>query len=352
MGTSLWIVDSSVDDLWGNPQIKDAAHQIRKGEVVAFPTETVYGLGANALDSTAVKKIFEAKGRPSDNPLIVHIAEKDQLRELVDEVTPVGEKLMNAFWPGPLSLIFKKKEGVFSELVTAGLDTVAIRVPEHPVAIALLKEADVPVAAPSANRSGRPSPTTAKHVLDDLHGRIKGVVDGGETGYGLESTVVDCTGDIPIILRPGSITAEDIRELIGEVLVDPALKDEKEAPKSPGMKYRHYAPEHPLFLVEGPIQLLQEFVDRFNQEGKRVGVLSTQENHQNITADATIVIGSEEELSSVAHSLYDTLRKSDQLNVDILLSQTFPEKGVGQAIMNRLRKAAGNQVLTEENLKK
>ncbi|MET3699025.1 L-threonylcarbamoyladenylate synthase [Bacillus oleivorans] len=352
MGTTLWIVDINVDELWETPEIKQAADYLCKGEVIAFPTETVYGLGANATDSQAVKKIFEAKGRPSDNPLIVHIADPKQMKELVDEVTPVGQQLIEAFCPGPISLIFKKKEGVFSELVTAGLDTVAIRIPEHPVAFALLRAAGVPVAAPSANRSGKPSPTSAEHVMDDLNGFIKGVIDGGETGYGLESTVVDCTGEVPVILRPGSITADAIKEVVGEVIVDPALKDEKEAPRAPGMKYRHYAPDHPLYLVDGTSELLQSFVNQFKRDGKRIGVITTRENQAKIDADAIIVMGSQADLSSIAHSLYDSLRKSDVLDVDILLSLCFPEEGVGQAIMNRLRKAAGNRVLTQADLAK
>ncbi|HWO78124.1 MAG TPA: L-threonylcarbamoyladenylate synthase [Bacillus sp. (in: firmicutes)] len=350
MGTTLWIVDINVDGLWETPEIRQAANFLREGEVIAFPTETVYGLGANATDSEAVKKIFEAKGRPSDNPLIVHIADPKQINELVDEVTPIGKQLIEAFSPGPISFIFKKKEGVFSDLVTAGLDTVAIRIPEHPVAYALLKAAAVPVAAPSANRSGRPSPTSAQHVMDDLNGLIKGVIDGGETGYGLESTVVDCTGEVPVILRPGSITADEIKEVIGAVIVDPALKNETEAPRAPGMKYRHYAPDHPLYLVDGSLELLQSFVNQFKRDGKRVGVIATRENLAKIDADAMIVMGSETDLSSIAHSLYDSLRKSDVLDVDVLLSLCFPEEGVGQAIMNRLRKAAGNRVLTESDL--
>lgn len=350
LGTNLWIVDITVDELWENPGLLEAANYLRKGEVVAFPTETVYGLGANATDSGAVKKIFEAKGRPSDNPLIVHIADQRQVKELVHEITPIGEKLMKAFWPGPLSLIFRKKPGVFSDLVTAGLDTVAIRMPDHPVALALLKESAVPIAAPSANRSGKPSPTTAQHVLDDLNGRIKGVLDGGETGYGLESTVVDCTGNVPVILRPGSITEDDIRHVIGNVLIDPGLKNEKEAPRSPGMKYRHYAPEHPLYLVDGGSDLLQEIVNQLQKDGKRVGVLTTNEIETRIEADAKISLGSEKDPASIAHSLYDSLRKSDLLNVDILLSLCLSEQGIGKAIMNRMRKAAGNRVLTKADL--
>ena len=246
MNTKVWKVDKYVDNLENNPQVVDAANFLRENEVVALPTETVYGLGGNAKSDVAVAKIFAAKGRPSDNPLIIHIAEKKQLSTFVAEVPDKAEVLMEAFWPGPLTIIFKKKEGVLAETATAGLATVAVRMPDHPVALALLKRCGLPIAAPSANSSGKPSPTNAQHVMDDLNGKIAGVIDGGATGIGVESTVIDCTEAIPVILRPGGVTKEQLEAVIGEVRVDAALTDEAARPKAPGMKYRHYAPNAPL----------------------------------------------------------------------------------------------------------
>ncbi len=262
-----WIVENDVENNKSYPQIVEAARILQENEVVAFPTETVYGLGANAKSDAAVEKIFKAKGRPSDNPLIVHISNKNQLEGLVMSVPSSAEKLIEAYWPGPLTIIFNKKENVLSEKVTAGLDTVAIRMPDHPVALAIIEAAGLPIAAPSANRSGKPSPTTAQHVIDDLDGRIIGVVDGGETGVGVESTVVDCTGPVPIILRPGGVTKEQLQEVVGEIIVDPSLKEGKGAPKSPGMKYTHYAPDAPVYLVEGNSAVIQNLVDEKRKEG-------------------------------------------------------------------------------------
>ncbi|MEH6956774.1 L-threonylcarbamoyladenylate synthase, partial [Neobacillus drentensis] len=251
MNTKVWKVDKSVDNLESNPQVVDAANFLRDNEVVALPTETVYGLGGNAESDVAVAKIFAAKGRPSDNPLIIHIADKKQLSTFVAEVPDKAEVLMEAFWPGPLTIIFKKKEGVLAESATAGLATIAVRMPDHPVALALLKCCGLPIAAPSANSSGKPSPTNAQHVLDDLNGKIAGVIDGGATGIGVESTVIDCTEAIPVILRPGGVTKEQLKAVIGEVRVDAALTDEAARPKAPGMKYQHYAPNAPLYMVSG-----------------------------------------------------------------------------------------------------
>ena len=347
MNTNVWIVDKYVDNLENNPQVVDAANFLRKNEVVALPTETVYGLGGNAESDEAVAKIFAAKGRPVDNPLIIHIANRSQLSSFVSEVPKTAEKLIDAFWPGPLTIIFKKKDGVLSEKATAGLNTVAVRMPDHPVALALLKTCGLPIAAPSANSSGHPSPTKAQHVLDDLNGKIAGVLDGGATGVGVESTVIDCTEVIPVILRPGGVTKEQLEAVIGFVDEDASLMDQSARPKAPGMKYTHYAPNAPLYMVAGPKEFLQSLVAEKQQEGLRVGVLTTEENRQFYEADVVLSCGKRAELKTVAAALYDTLRSFNQDNVDIIFSEIFPNEGVGHAIMNRLQKAAGHKLITE-----
>ncbi|HHT7237515.1 TPA: L-threonylcarbamoyladenylate synthase [Bacillus cereus] len=346
MHTNMWIVDNVVERKKYYPQLKEAARLLRENEAVAFPTETVYGLGANAMDDEAIAKIFEAKGRPSDNPLIVHIGTKSQLDGIVREIPPVAEKLMEHFWPGPLTIILPRKKGI-SERVTAGLNTVGVRMPDHPVALALLEEANVPVAAPSANRSGRPSPTLASHVYEDLNGKIAGIVDGGATGVGVESTVIDCTSEVPTILRPGGITKEQLEAVIGNVSLDPALKDEKEKPKSPGMKYTHYAPKAPLSIVEGSHEFIQRIVDEKKKEGFKVGVLTTEEYQRVYSADIVLSCGVRSDLASVATKLYDVLRTFDASEVDVIFSESFPNEGIGNAIMNRLTKAAGHHIITE-----
>ena len=348
MNTKLWKVDKFVDISENNPHLVVAAELLRKNEVVALPTETVYGLGGNAKSDEAVAKIFAAKGRPGDNPLIIHIAERAQLQEFVSEIPEKASILMDAFWPGPLTIIFKKKVDVLSEKATAGLDTVAVRMPNHPVALALLKKSGLPIAAPSANSSGKPSPTHAEHVLADLAGKIAGVLDGGATGVGVESTVVDCTEQVPVILRPGGVTKEQLEEVVGEVRVDPALSGTGELkPKSPGMKYRHYAPNAPLYLVEGSQSFLQELVDEKRRENLRVGVLTTEENLPSFHADIVLACGRRVELTSVATALYETLRTFNDEKADIIFSEMFPSTGVGHAIMNRLQKAAGNKIIKE-----
>ncbi|WP_410984943.1 L-threonylcarbamoyladenylate synthase [Bacillus cereus] len=347
MHTNMWIVDNVVEIKKDYPQLQEAARLLRENEAIAFPTETVYGLGANAMNDEAIAKIFEAKGRPSDNPLIVHIGAKSQLGEIVREITPVAEVLMKHFWPGPLTIILPKKDGI-SEKVTAGLDTVGVRMPDHPVALALIEAANVPVAAPSANRSGRPSPTLAHHVYEDLNGKIAGIVDGGATGVGVESTVVDCTSEVPTILRPGGITKEQLEEVIGTVSLDPGLKDEKEKPKAPGMKYTHYAPKAPLSIVEGSREFIQQLVDKKKEEGYTVGVLTTEEYQHVYKADVVIPCGVRSNLASVATKLYDVLRTFDASKVDVIFSESFPNEGIGNAIMNRLTKAAGHHIIIEE----
>ncbi|OXS78987.1 L-threonylcarbamoyladenylate synthase [Domibacillus enclensis] len=346
MKTKHWIVDKFGITNKHYPQIQEAASLLQQGEVVAFPTETVYGLGGQVKMDKAVEKIFQAKGRPSDNPLIVHIADNRDLDELAHSIPAYAYQLMDAFWPGPLTVVVPKKEDVLSDRVTAGLQTVAIRMPNHPAALALIKEAGVPVAAPSANRSGKPSPTTAAHVLEDLNGRIAGVVDAGETGVGLESTVVDCTGPYPVILRPGGITQENIVSIVGQASTDAVLKKEEKAPKSPGMKYTHYAPEAPLYLMEGKPAALQAKVEEWQAEGKKVGVLATEETAEQYHADAIITCGQRSDLESVARKLYTAIRSFNDSQVDVIIAETFSKDGLGEAIMNRLEKAAGHKWIT------
>ncbi|GAE27222.1 YrdC/Sua5 family protein [Halalkalibacter wakoensis JCM 9140] len=340
--TKIWSVDNSFESEENLRLLREAALWIKKGEVIAFPTETVYGLGANALEEEAVKKIFEAKGRPSDNPLIVHIAETHQLKELVADIPTVAEQLMKHFWPGALTLIFKKKQ-VVAPSVTAGLETVAVRMPDHDVARALLKEAGVPVAAPSANLSGKPSPTTAQHVYHDLVGRIRGIVDGGKTGVGLESTVLDCSKPVPVLYRPGGVTKEEIEAVIGPIEVDPALLAADQTPASPGMKYKHYSPVGTVYLVQDTAKI-PDLVSRAKKDGKRVGVLTTVENEGKYEADVVVACGSRMKLATVASELYQSLRRFDDDEVEVIFAEMFPYEGLGIAIMNRLEKAAAGEI--------
>lgn len=337
--------------------LQQAAEILRSGGTVAFPTETVYGLGADALNPGAVEKIFTAKGRPNDNPLIVHVANQKDIEPLVKEIPELAVPLMEQFWPGPLTLIFSKSDLV-PDVVSGGLDTVGIRIPAHPVALALLKAARIPVAAPSANISGRPSPTSAYHVLKDLTGKIDAVIDGGKASVGLESTVLDITADIPTILRPGGVTLEQLQEVLTKVEIDPALKqhdlNEDIKPKSPGMKYTHYAPRAEIWLVLGTEELvakkLKSLVNESRAEGKRVGIISTEEmlfwsREYNPNPDHWEILGSKDNLPEVASRLFQALRNCDRYHLDIVFAQTVPEVGIGVAIMNRLRKAAGNRVI-------
>ena len=326
--------------------IKEAANLLRKKEIVAFPTETVYGLGADATSDEAVSKIFKAKGRPSDNPLIVHIGDQSQLEQVVSEVTEKAKNLMESFWPGPLTIILPKKDDL-SDLVTAGLNTVGVRIPDHLVSLELLKEVNLPIAAPSANASGKPSPTTANHVWEDLNGKIAGIVDGGATGVGVESTVIDCTTEIPVILRPGGITKEEIEAVIGPVQIDAALKNTEATPKSPGMKYTHYAPNAPMTLVKGSPEFLNELIKEAKEQGKKVGVLTTNENKTAYKADLVIACGKKDDILSVAQGLYDSIRSFNECKLDIIYSESFDESGLGQAVMNRLIKASGHRIIKE-----
>lgn len=344
--TISWTVDKNVHNLKQSPQINEAAALLRQNEVVAFPTETVYGLGANALSDEAVGKIFAAKGRPADNPLIVHISSKKQLTSLVSHVPEWAKTLIDAFWPGPLTVILPVGEDVGKQ-VTAGLSTVAVRMPSHPVALALIEAAGIPIAAPSANRSGKPSPTTAAHVKNDLDGRIAGIVDGGETGIGVESTVVDGGGDVVTILRPGGTAKAELEGVVGKVVFDRASLQTSDAPKSPGMKYRHYAPSADLYLVDGSFSFIQDIVNKRLESGTKVGVLTTDECKQDYHADTVLSCGTRSDLRTIAHGLYNALRTFDEQDVEQIYSEVFPEVGVGEAVMNRLKKSAAGRMIKE-----
>ena len=338
------IINASDDEA-----LKTAAHALREGQLVAFPTETVYGLGANALNPEAVKKIYEAKGRPSDNPLIVHIAKISQLNELVSDIPDHAKVLMKAFWPGPLTLVFKKSDLVPS-IITGGLDTVAVRMPNNPIALKLIEESGVPIAAPSANLSGRPSPTCADHVAQDLSGRIKYIIDGGSCTVGVESTVLDIISPIPVILRPGGTTREMLEKVVGKVEVDPVLEVQGNVkPRAPGMKYRHYSPKAEMILVNGEPEKVVERINTLTaqrqKEGLLVGVLASQENADRYKANVVISAGSIKHLEHVAAELFGALRKFDDTKVDIIYSETFCEQGIGQAVMNRLKKASSGKIL-------
>lgn len=339
-----------------NPEeelLKRPAEILRNGGLVAFPTETVYGLGGNAFNKEAAKKIYAAKGRPSDNPLIAHIADFDGLPPLVLKVPEAGKKLMEAFWPGPLTLIFPKSSRVPYE-TTGGLDTVAVRMPSDPVAGALIRLAGVPVAAPSANTSGRPSPTTADHVWQDLNGKIEMIVDGGPVGIGVESTIIDVSGEVPMILRPGAVTQEMASAVLGrEIQLDPAISSgplkADIRPKAPGMKYRHYAPRADLTLVEGEAGAVAETINRLAKEKKkdgfRVGIICTEETKELYCGDMVRSLGFRSKEETLAHNLYRVLREFDDLEADFIFSESFSKDHLGQAIMNRLIKAAGYHVL-------
>ncbi|WP_425287867.1 L-threonylcarbamoyladenylate synthase [Oceanobacillus limi] len=335
METKRWDVTNNNDH--SKLRIEEAARMLKAGQTVAFPTETVYGLGADATSEDAVAKIFQAKGRPQDNPLIAHVATKEQLQKLVQDIPSYVDKLIDTFSPGPITFVLPSN-GACADNVTAGLSTVGVRIPDHPVAQELLKTCTIPIAAPSANLSGKPSPTTADHVWEDLQGKISGIVDGGPTGVGLESTVIDCSQSIPIILRPGGITKEQLELVVGHVMVDPALANEQEKPKAPGMKYTHYSPEVPLWVVSGTVDKLREIVEKERKRGKRVGVLASTETANILEVKPTMNLGST--IQEIATNLYDGLRKFKQSDVDLIICEAFPEQDIGQAVMNRLRKAA------------
>ena len=367
-------------------ELREAAQILQQGGLVAFPTETVYGLGGNALDETAAKRIYAAKGRPSDNPLIAHISSMEELLPLVSRIPEAGRRLAERFWPGPLTMIFPKSEQVpFS--TTGGLDTVAVRMPSDPVAMKLIRMAGVPVAAPSANTSGRPSPTTADHVWEDLNGKIEMIVDGGAVGIGVESTIVDVTGPVPVILRPGFITLEMLQEMFDQVKIDPAILGpmaDGVRPKAPGMKYKHYAPLGQLTLVElkeetkkalhtpgsSQWQEVEEAAQKCGislehadlesiymalqtdklaaekeKQGAKTGVICTEETEKFYETKLKGRIGQRAQADTVAHNLYRVLRDFDDLQVEYIYSESFAGDHLGQAIMNRLNKAAGYHII-------
>lgn len=330
--------------------MKEAGALLLAGELVAFPTETVYGLGGNALDAEAAGKIYAAKGRPSDNPLIIHVADFESLDKITVAVPKSAKCLADVYWPGPLTMIFPKSEAV-PYATTGGLDSVAVRMPDHPVALELIRQGGGYVAAPSANASGRPSPTEAKHVEEDLGGRIAMILDGGNVGIGLESTIVDFTEEIPTILRPGAITLEMLAEVLGEVRLDPGLDEEnkKVRPKAPGMRYKHYAPKAELTIIEGDAKAVAEKINELAQEkvsqGSKVGIICTDESLGAYPCGVAKSIGSREEEETIAQHLYGILRDFDEEDVDIIYSESFRTPKLGLAIMNRLLKAAGHQII-------
>ncbi|MBZ4688110.1 MAG: L-threonylcarbamoyladenylate synthase [Clostridia bacterium] len=332
-------------------KIEETAKILKEGGLVAFPTETVYGLGADAFNPQAVRNIFKAKGRPQDNPLIIHIWSNEQLDKLVKNIPQKAHVLMNNFWPGPLTVVLPKKEGVMSE-ATSGLDTVGVRMPDHPVALKLFQRSGVAVAAPSANISGKPSPTGGLHVLKDLAGKIDVVLDGGSAKVGVESTVVDCTGEIPVILRPGGVTKEEMEEVVGEVLLDPALHRKTFKPKSPGMKYSHYAPDGIMYLVVGKSikSLAEKLADismKRYQAGYKVALLAFEDTLALIGEKPYIKLslGSRDNLSITAAKIYGLLRQCDRLKIDFIIAEGCPRKGMGLAVMNRLEKASGGKII-------
>ncbi len=332
-------------------QIMEKAGEIlKRGGLVAFPTETVYGLGANALDEEAAKKTYAAKGRPSDNPLIVHIADVEDLDSIVEHVSDKAKKVIESFWPGPITLVFRKKE-IVPLGTTGGLQTVAVRMPVDEIAKAVIRSGGGYVSAPSANTSGRPSPTAAEHVYDDLNGKIDMIIDGGSVDIGVESSILDMTVDPPMILRPGAITKEMLEDVIGEVAVDRALLDDasEEAPKAPGMKYRHYAPKATLLIVQGEtedvVKAIRQIAYEQTRLGYKVGVIATSETEGFYTKGVVKTIGSRSDESSIAKNLYKVLREFDEEDVSHIYSEAFDEDGIGNAIMNRLEKAAGHHTI-------
>lgn len=330
--------------------IEIGARKIREGKLVAFPTETVYGLGANGLDEEAVKNIFIAKGRPQDNPLILHVSSIEEIEPLVEYISPEAKEVMNRFWPGPLTILFRRSKLV-PDIITAGLDTVAIRMPSHSIASELIRESGVPIAAPSANTSGKPSPTLASHVIEDLDGKIDMVIDGGSTGVGLESTVLDLSSSTPEILRPGGITIEELRKVIPNVVEDLSIiKDDKNIiPKSPGQKYRHYAPKADMIVFTGEVQdmvnAINEYMEKHTNSGKTIGIMATEETKDRYKKGVVISVGSRKDKRTIAHNLFNTIRLFDEEMVDIILTEGIDLEGIGTAIMNRLKKASGGNII-------
>ncbi|MDE7224728.1 MAG: threonylcarbamoyl-AMP synthase [Acetatifactor sp.] len=345
------------DDCFGPEEeqaLQEAGKVLRQGGLVAFPTETVYGLGGDALNPESSRKIYSAKGRPSDNPLIVHIARIEDLAPIVGQVTEEAMLLAQAFWPGPLTMVLPKSERVPYE-TTGGLQTVAVRMPSHPVARRLIICGGGYVAAPSANLSGRPSPTAARYVIEDMDGRVDLIIDGGEGDIGLESTIVDLTVSPPQILRPGYITQDMLAAVLGQVNVDRTIleADSGQAPRAPGMKYRHYAPKGELTIISGPAGQVTDYINSHaaedSKQGHKVGVIGTDEALAHYRADVVCSLGSRQDEDSIARHLYSILREFDDAQVTRIYSECFKTTGLGQAIMNRLLKAAGHKLIVLED---
>ena len=329
--------------------MEEAGELLKAGALVAFPTETVYGLGANALDEKAAANIYAAKGRPSDNPLIIHIADMESLPLITEEVPEEAVKLAEKFWPGPLTIVLKKSAAVPLG-TTGGLNTVAVRMPSHPIALEMIRYGGGYIAAPSANTSGRPSPTLASHVADDMDGIIPMILDGGAVGIGIESTIVDLTDEVPTILRPGFITKEMLEEVVGEVQIDKGLAvDAKVAPKAPGMKYRHYAPKAELIIVEGDSEAVVEKINALAKEneakGIRTGIIGTEETVGLYECGIVKSMGTRSDELSISSQLYRILREFDESDAKVIYSESFEQGKIGSAIMNRLLKAAGHKVI-------
>lgn len=333
-------------------KIRIAADFIKKGGLVAFPTETVYGLGADALKAEAVLALFKAKKRPLDNPPIVHVCDAKDVYRLAKEVPSEAGKLMDAFWPGPLTLIFKRSE-IVPDVAVSGLDTIAVRMPRHNVALALIKESHCPISAPSANLAGKPSPTIAKHVLEDLDGRIDAVLDAGPTVIGVESTVLDLTVDPPQVLRPGGTPYETLKKILDRVELNPVVMAEKpvsvDRVRSPGVKHKHYAPNADVVVVEGELSAVvgkvNELAAFYMQRRSMVGILCTDETSASYRADVVKSLGSRSDLASLARNLFRLLREFDLERVDVIIAEGLPAAGLGLAVMNRLRKASGYNIV-------
>jgi len=347
METIVSAVTNTIED---NPAILTAGDIIRKGGLVAFPTETVYGLGGDALNPNSSRKIYAAKGRPSDNPLIIHICKLEDIHKIVSEFPESAKKLAAVFWPGPLTMVLPKADVVPSE-TTGGLATVAVRMPVDPIALSFIDAAGGYVAAPSANLSGKPSPTSAKYVIEDMQGRIEMILDGGDVEIGLESTIVDLTGEVPMLLRPGFITLEMLKDVLGEVAVDKTILDGDclDKPKAPGMKYKHYAPKGELTIVTGTEETVLQRINELSKEalerGEKVGIIGTDETIRSYYGSSIKSVGPRNDEVSIAKHLYRILREFDDEDVTVIYSESFDAGGMGQAIMNRLLKAAGHQVL-------
>ncbi len=344
------IEEKNIDEK-AEADLKKAGDIIKDGGLVAFPTETVYGLGGDALNPDSSKKIYAAKGRPSDNPLIVHVCRFEDVEKIVDKVPETAKELAKAFWPGPLTMIMNKNDKVPYE-TTGGLDTVAIRMPNNRIALKLIELSGGYIAAPSANTSGRPSPTLARYCKEDLTGKIEMIIDGGQVGIGLESTIVDLTSEVPMILRPGYITAEMLKDVLGEISIDRTIIDSSstQKPKAPGMKYRHYAPKGQLTIVQGSQDKVVDYINaetkKAASDGKRVGVIGTDSTRSLYEAEVVKSVGSRDDERTIAHELFKVLREFDDENIDVMFSESFDDSGIGQAIMNRLLKAAGHNVVT------